>query len=76
MAHGLQVLGVVVVGGAQVDAVVSLGRLQSSRPFAEGLIEGVQQVVAMTALVQLFCIFLLQDRKEINAFSQESPAWA
>jgi len=63
VAHGLQVLGIVVIGGAQVDAVVALCRSQSLLPLAGRLVEMVQQVKALAALVQLFCIFLSEDRK-------------
>lgn len=69
--HGLQVLGVIVVGGAQMDAVAALCRLQGLLPLSRGLVEVVEQVVALTALVQLLCIFLLEDRKrdrEADAF--------
>lgn len=77
VTHGLQVLGVVVVGGAQVDAVAALGRLQGLLPLAGGLVEVVQQVVALAAFVQLLCVFLLEDRTrdtEADAFGfSESP---
>lgn len=63
VAHGLQVFGIIVVGGAQMDAIVVLCCFQSLLPLARGLVEIVQQVMALTALVQLFCIFLLEDRK-------------
>ena len=46
-----------------MDAIVVLGRFQSLLPLARSLVEIVQQVVAVTALDQLFCIFLLEDRK-------------
>lgn len=46
-----------------MDAVAVLSCFQSLFPLARGLIEIVQQVVALTALVQLLCIFLLEDRK-------------
>lgn len=75
--HGLQVFGIIVVGGAQVDAVAALCRLQGLLPLSRGLVEVVQQVVALTAFVQLLCVFLLEDRKrdtEADAFgSSESP---
>lgn len=63
VAHGLQVFGITVVGGAQMDAIVVLCCFQSFLPLARSLVEIVQQVIALTALVQLFCIFLLEDRK-------------
>lgn len=63
VAHGLKVLGIVVVGGAQMYAIVVLCCFQSLLPLARSLVEIVQQVIALTALVQLFCIFLSEDRK-------------
>lgn len=59
-----------------MDAIVVLCRVQRLLPLARGLVESVQQVKALTALVQLFCLFLLEDRKHernVNAFSLESP---
>lgn len=59
-----------------MDAIAVLRRVQSLRPLARGLVESVQQVKALTALVQLLCLFLLEDRKrdrKVNAFSLESP---
>lgn len=63
VAHGLQVSGIIVVGCAQMDTIVNFSDLQSLLPLARGLVERVQQVIALTALVQLLCIFLLKDRK-------------
>lgn len=54
----LQVLGVVVVGGAQVDAVVGLGRLDGFLPLVGGLVELVQEVITFASLVQLLCVLL------------------
>lgn len=76
VTHRLEVFGVIVVGGAQVDAIVVLCCFQGLLPLARGLVEIVQQVIALTALVQLLCIFLLEDRKQdrkVNAFGLESP---
>lgn len=59
-----------------MDAITVLCCFQSLLPLARGLVETVQQVIALTALVQLFCIFLLEDRKhdrKVNAFGSESP---
>jgi hypothetical protein len=56
--HGLQVFAVVVVGGAQVDAVGGLGRLQGLLPAATRLVELVEEVEALTAPVQLLCLLL------------------
>lgn len=66
VARDLEVFGVVVVGGAQMDAVVALGRGQGLPPSVVGLVEVVEQVVALTAYVQLLCVFLLEDRKEVT----------
>lgn len=76
ITHRLEVFGVIVVGGAQMDAIVALCCFQGLLPLARGLVEIVQQVIALTALVQLLCIFLLEDRKQdrkVNAFGLESP---
>lgn len=55
-------LGVVVVGGAQVDPVVSLGRFDGFLPLVGGLVELVQEVIAFAGLVQLLCILLGEER--------------
>lgn len=48
-----------------MDAIMDFSCLQSLLPLARSLVEIVQQVIALTALVQLFCIFLLKDRKRL-----------
>lgn len=58
LAPELQVFGIFVEGGVHIDAIMRLGRLQSLIPFVGSLVEGVQQVKALTALVKLFRIFL------------------
>lgn len=55
---GFQVFGVVVVGGAQMDAVVEFGDFYRFLLLVGGLVEFVQKVVAFVVFVQLFGIFL------------------
>lgn len=63
VSHRLLVFGIVVVGGAQMDAIMTFSDFQSLLPLAGRLVENVQQVIALTTLVQLLCIFLFEDRK-------------
>lgn len=58
VSHGLQVLGVAVVGGAQVHAVVALGRLDGLLPLPTRLVELIQQVVTATGAVQTLSLLL------------------
>ena len=58
VALGLKVLGVVVVGGAQVHAVVHLGRLERLAPLTRRLVEDVEQVVALAVLEQPLSVLL------------------
>lgn len=46
-----------------MNPIQGLCCFQSLLPLSGGLVETVQQVKALAALVQLFCIFLLKDRK-------------
>lgn len=48
-----------------MDAIMDFSSLQSLLPLARSLVEIVQQVIALTALVQLLCIFLLKNRKRL-----------
>lgn len=61
--NGLQISGVAVVGGAQMNAIQCLCCFQSLLPLARGLVEAVEQVKALTVLVQPFCVFLLRGKK-------------
>ncbi|RLV94074.1 hypothetical protein DV515_00013282 [Chloebia gouldiae] len=54
----LQVLRIVVVGGAQVDPVMSLGCFDGFLPLVGGLVELVQEVISFAILVQLLCVLL------------------
>lgn len=58
VSHGLQMLGVAVVGGAQVHSVVALGRLDGLLPLPTRLVELIQQVVAATGAVQTLSLLL------------------
>lgn len=58
VSAGLQVLGVIVTGGAQVDAVMQLSHSHSVLPLTGGLVELVQEVVALALLVQLLGLLL------------------
>lgn len=58
LAGCLQVLGIVVVGGAQVNPVMSLGCFDGFLPLVGGLVELVQEVIASAILVQPLCVLL------------------
>lgn len=51
-------LGVVVVGGAQVHTITGLGDFGGFLPLAGGLVELVEKVVAPAFLVQLLSLLL------------------
>lgn len=61
VSTGLQVLGIVVAGGAQVDTVVALSNLYGLLPLAGGLVELVEEVVAPALLVELFSVVLVWE---------------
>lgn len=69
---GLQVLGVVVVGGAQVDAVLVFGDFYGFLPLTGGPVELVEKVVALAFLVQLLSL-LLKKGVHVSAATALAP---
>lgn len=66
VSAGLQVLGVVVVGGAQVDAVMELRHFHSFLPLVRRLVELVQEIIAFALLIQLFSLLLGTKRDHLS----------
>lgn len=58
VSDGLQVFGIAVVSGPEMDTVVGLCCLHGLLPLARCLVELVQEVEAAAALIQLLCILL------------------
>ena len=57
-------LGVAVVGGAQVHAVVGLGHLYGALPLPTRLVELIQQVVTPAGAVQALSLLLRDQAPE------------